>query len=522
MIASAPLLIFLALRGHHRVPTSVLRSRHDLVMPRMGSAAGGSSAFGAETVSIEAGSSCYLVGAVIKRDRYKTLLDSWTVDDSLDELRRLCETAGLEVLGREYQTMQNPSPSTFVGQGKLQEIATKARQMRVKTLVFDEELSPAQGRNIQEALGGSDCQVIDRTMLILFIFAQRARTREAKLQVAAAQMKYMLPRLTTFLTAGAGMDAKGGGGAGGAGGAGGGGLKGSGESQLEADRRLFRKQLGRIEADIAMVQAQRDAYRTKRRERDRLPVVAIVGYTNAGKSTLLNALCGSTEVYADDMLFATLDPTTRLLALPGGKEVLLSDTVGFIQKLPTKLVASFRATLDEVADATLVVHVVDASSPLAAQQVRSVQNIVQELDVQGTPQLLVLNKADAVGACAEAAARAAAIDWMALHPAVRPADVVATSARDGRGLEKMLISIERLLLDTCPEVACILPYACSALLAEVHKTGTISVEEYVDRGTQIVAHVPPSLRNRLEKACEDQSTAFEVLQEAKRPMETRA
>lgn len=323
----------------------------------------GANAFGAEVIKIDAGAPTFLVGAKIMRNRYKTLQDDWTVDDSLDELRRLCETAGLEVRGRLYQQMQNPSPSTFVGPGKLDEIAEQVKTLRVRTVVFDEELSPGQGRNIQAVLGDG-VQVIDRTMLILCIFAQRARTREAKLQVSAAQMKYMLPRLSTFLTEGAGLDAKGGSGGGGQY------LKGAGESQLEVDRRLFRKQLQRIEALIEEVQAQRDAYRAKRREQDTLPVVAIVGYTNAGKSTLLNTLCGSSEVYADDLLFATLDPTTRRLALPGGKEVLISDTVGFIQKLPTKLVASFRATLDELVDADLVVHVVDASSPLASQQVR--------------------------------------------------------------------------------------------------------------------------------------------------------
>jgi len=468
---------------------------------------GGSAAFGAEVISVEPGSACYLVGAVIKRDRYKTLLNSWTIDDSLDELQRLGETAGLDILGREYQTLQHPSPSTFIGPGKVEEIAATVKAMRVKTVVFDEELSPAQGRNIAErlsAVSGQQVQVLDRTMLILVIFAQRARTREAKLQVSAAQMKYMLPRLSTFLTEGAGLDAKGGSGGGGQF------LKGSGESQLEVDRRLFRKQLGRIEGDLAAVQAQRDAYRAKRRDRDALPVVAIVGYTNAGKSTLLNSLCGSSEVYADDLLFATLDPTSRMLPLPGGKEVLLSDTVGFIQKLPTKLVAAFRATLDELVDASLLVHVVDASSPLAVPQIRSVQGIVEELDAAGTPQILVLNKADAVGADPAIAARAAATDWTNLHEAVTPCEVVATSARDGRGLEKLQAAIERALLRAATEVDCVIPYAEAALLAELHKTSTISTEEYVEKGTRVVAHVPRSLRNRLEKACATAATPFKL------------
>ena len=257
--------------------------------PRLSASSAASSSFGAEVIRLEPGSSTYLVGALIKRERYRTLSDSWTIDDSLDELQRLCETADLNVLGRQYQTMQHPSPATFIGPGKLEEIAATVGRLRIRTVVFDDELSPAQGRNIADALGGA--QVIDRTMLILFIFAQRARTREAKLQVSAAQFKYMLPRLSSFLSVGAGLDAKGGGGSGG-----GQFLKGSGESQLEVDRRLFRKQLERIEEQIAAVQAQRDAYREKRRQREMLPVVAIVGYTNAGKSTLLNALVGKSEV----------------------------------------------------------------------------------------------------------------------------------------------------------------------------------------------------------------------------------
>ena len=303
-------------------------------------------------------------------------------------------------------------------------------------------------------------------------------------------MQYMLPRLSTFLTEGAGLDAKGGGSSSGSGSQF---LKGSGESQLEVDRRLFER--SRIEGSLDELQAQRDAY--EKRERSAVPVVAIVGYTNAGKSTLLNKLCGS-SVYADDLLFATLDPTTRKLALPGGKEVLVSDTVGFIQKLPTKLVASFRATLDELSDASLVLHVVDAASPLGALQVRSVQGIVEEVDAQGIPQILVLNKADAVAADAAAAKLARdQVGGAARRGDARPGR--RHLARDGRGLDRLLAGIEAGLLATCSRVDCVLPYACAALLAEVHKTGTIETEECGRRDTP--RRLRPVARNRLEKAC---------------------
>lgn len=472
----------------------------------------GKAAFGAELIELEPGSATYLVGATIKRDRYKTLQDNWTVDDSLDELQRLCETAGLDVRGRTSQTMQTPSASTYLGQGKLEEVAEAVKRLGVETVIFDEELTPGQGRNIQKVLGEGrrrgvgpteGAQVVDRTQLILHIFAQRARTKEAKLQVRAAQMSYMLPRLSTFLTEGAGLDAKGGsrGGAGGY-------LKGAGESQLEVDRRLYRQQLSKIQKSIEEVRAKRSAYRAKRQEQDRLPTVALVGYTNAGKSTLLNALCGTKEVYADDLLFATLDPTTRRVDLPGGKEVMVSDTVGFIQKLPTKLVASFRATLDEVEDAAVVLHVVDAASPLALRQVQSVQHVLADLGALDKPQLLVLNKADALAADPEVQKTAFETDWIALYPGAAPA-LVAISAKDGRGMAKLLTALEDALLALQVPIDCVLPYSEAALVAEVKRSGTVEREEYTAAGTAIAARVPVSVRNRIEKACQAASTHFE-------------
>uniref|UniRef100_A0A7S4H8F6 Hflx-type G domain-containing protein n=1 Tax=Guillardia theta TaxID=55529 RepID=A0A7S4H8F6_GUITH len=443
--------------------------------------------FGSETITTKKGDRAYIVGADIKRNRYKTLESSWEVDDSLDELQRLCETAGLVVLGREFQSMQNPSPSTFIGAGKVEALAKTVKTLEIDVVVFDDELSPAQGRNIQTILG-EDVRVLDRTMLILQIFAQRARTREAKLQVQAAQMKYMMPRLQYFMTEGAGMEARGGGGGGGKN------LKGMGESQIEADKRLFRKQLQNVEKEMEEVKQQREVYRTKRRERDNLPIIAIVGYTNAGKSTMLNKLCGSEEVYADDLLFATLDPTTRKLRLPGGKEVLVSDTVGFIQKLPTKLVSSFRATLEEIEDASLILHVVDAASPLAQQQIWSVQNIIEELMLEDTPQILVLNKMDA---CDKEKIESPA--WLRIHERVIPECTVATSAKSGDGLAELLDIVEEALLQLSVMIECLLPYSASDLLAEIHKVGTIIQEDFQESGTRVVAYVPPSLRNKLEK-----------------------
>jgi len=280
-------------------------------------------------------------------------------------------------------------------------------------------------------------------------------------------------------------------------------MGGSGESQLESDRRLFRKQIGRIEAEMEEVRSQRDFYRSKRRERDSLPVVAIVGYTNAGKSTLLNQLCGSQEVYADNLLFATLDPTVRKVNLPGGKEVLLSDTVGFIQKLPTKLVPAFRATLEELEDASLVIHVVDAASPLGKQQVWSVQTIIDECNASSLPQVLVLNKADV--SLANEGELPKGREWAQIHEKVIPAHTVCTSAKHGNGLKKLLETVEKVLLDLDKRVEVLLPYSAGELLGEVHKVGTIESEEFEERGTRIVAHVPPSLFNRLAPYVEGKS-----------------
>jgi len=300
----------------------------------------------------------------------------------------------------------------------------------------------------------------------------------------------MIPRLQYFMTTGAGMDARGGSG-------GSGKMKGIGETQLEVDKRLFRKQIQKVEEEMESVKEQREIFRAKRRARDNLPIVAIVGYTNAGKSSLLNRLTQEESVYADDMLFATLDPTTRRVRLPGGKEVLWSDTVGFIQKLPTKLVSSFRATLEELEDATIVVHVVDASHPLAKQQIWSVQSIIEELMMEDTPQILVLNKMDAY----QEATHNMSLDdpeWLRIHPRVIPECAVSTSVKRNTNINVLLDTVEQALLQMTVVVECLIPYNEGGLLAEVHKVGTIIDEDYQEGGTHVTAYVPPSLRNKLE------------------------
>jgi len=449
-----------------------------------------------EMISITPGMKTFMMGVDIKQDKYKTLENTWEVKESLEELARLCATAGLDVVGRDFQNMQHPNPSTFIGKGKVEELALEVQQLGVGCVVFDDELTPGQGRNLQRALEGK-VQVIDRTMLILQIFSQRARTREAMLQVQAAQLEYMMPRLQTYLTTGAGMDSKGGASSGG----GGQFLKGAGESQLEMDKRLFRNQLQRIKADMDEIAAQRQISRDKRKDRDDLPKVAIVGYTNAGKSTLLNQLCSSDEVYADDLLFATLDPTTRRVALPGGKEVLFTDTVGFIQKLPTKLVSAFRATLEELEEANLILHVVDSASPLVLQHVCSVQSLVDELQLSETSQILVLNKADRIPeAVAEGRPDYAqeAEPLLKADERVTPMCSICTSARSGSGVEDLLEMVELALLQTSVLVECTVPYSAGDFLAKIHKVGTVLEEEYATSGTRIVAYLPPSLRNKLQ------------------------
>ena len=317
----------------------------------------------------------FVVGVQLKSD------NAWCIDESLDELEELVVTAGGEVAGRGTQRLDRVNAATFIGPGKARGFAEECKESGVDTVVFDEELSPAQGRNLEKIF---ECKILDRTALILDIFSQRARTREGKMQVELAQLTHLLPRLTRFWThlsrqkGGIGMRG------------------GEGESQLEMDRRKVRERIDKIQRDLELVMRQRSVQRLGRK-RNQWPLGSLVGYTNAGKSTLFNAITGA-SAFAEDKLFATLDPTTRRLRLPTNQNVLLSDTVGFIRKLPHDLVDAFKATLEEVIEADLLLHIVDISSPQAEEQIEAVNVVLDELGVADKPMLMVFNKIDRVTA----------------------------------------------------------------------------------------------------------------------------
>ena len=302
--------------------------------------------------------------------------DGWTSQDSLDELALLTDTAGAKVVGQVVQRLQRPNSAYYVGRGKVQEIASQRVSLDYSVVILDDELSPSQQRNLEDAL---KVKVLDRTALILDIFAQHARTREGRLQVELAQHQYLLPRLRGQWSHLERLEGRIG-------------TRGPGETQLETDRRLIRNKIQHLKADLERVRRQRSLYR-RRRARQGIPVVSFVGYTNAGKSTLMRALSGA-DVLVEDKLFATLDPVTRRLRLPAGGTALLTDTVGFIHKLPAQLVAAFRATLEELAEADLLLHVVDITHPNTAEQSQTVEDTLTALGLTEKPRITVLNKVD--------------------------------------------------------------------------------------------------------------------------------
>jgi GTP-binding protein HflX len=375
------------------------------------------------------------------------------------------------------QHMQRVDPATYIGTGKAHEIHEAVAGLQAGVVIFDDELSPRHQRELEKVFG-EEIKIIDRSALILDIFAQHARTREGALQVELAQYEYRLPRLTRQWTH---LARQAGGGAG-RGGNGGVGLRGPGETQLEADRREIGHKISKLKEELEAVRAHRSRHRAQR-VRQGIPVVALVGYTNAGKSTLINKLTGA-DIYVADKLFATLDPTTRRLALPGGKAALLSDTVGFIQKLPTTLIAAFRATLEEVLEADILIHVVDASHVNAREQIETVEDTLAEIEVPRIPRILALNKIDRLGR-----EPAPPLAGDAQYDAIVP-----LSAQTGEGLEQLLVEIERVLSDNMLEIKLTLPYQRGDLVALIHDQGVVDHEEHTADGVNLVAHVPPRIK----------------------------
>ena len=403
----------------------------------------------------------------------------WSMADSLAELALLAETAGLRVLGALEQRLDRPNPATFIGSGKVEELAALRADTGAGVIIFDEELSPAQQREIEKALRNDNVKVLDRTALILDIFAQHAHTREGALQVELAQLEYRLPRLTRAWT----HLARQAGGASARGGAGGVGLRGPGETQLEVDRREIGKRIAHLKIELEEVRKHRSHYRRRRRE-EAVPVVALVGYTNAGKSTLLNALSGS-EIYAADQLFATLDPTTRRVRLPGGREVLVTDTVGFIQKLPTTLVAAFRATLEEIGDADVIVHIVDITHENVEEQAATVIRVLEDLEVTDQPLITALNKVDMLPGTEDVDLSAAGLP-----------NSVLISALTGQGLPDLLSRLEQVLDEDMTLIDVHLPYERGDLLSLVHRHGMIMRETHEETGTTVVARIPVKIAPR--------------------------
>jgi GTP-binding protein HflX len=395
-------------------------------------------------------------------------------DDSLEELATLVEAAGGKVVGRTLQRRGKPDPNTYVGKGKAATLAVEAKRLAVELVVCDDELTPRQQRGLEELL---NVRVADRSAVILDIFAKHAQSKEGRLQVEVAQLEYMRPRLRGMWTH---LERLGGGV----------GTRGPGETQLESDRRVVDKRLADLKARLASVGEQRERSR-RSRSKDGLFLAALVGYTNAGKSTLMNALTGAGVLVADQP-FATLDPTTRRTTLPNGTVVLLSDTVGFVNKLPPALVNAFHATLEELGDADLLVHVVDVAHPNLHERMRVVDETLASLGLAEKPVIVVLNKADALSG-PEGDALREALSAELPHAAF-------VSALDGMGIDELRAKLAVQAARGWRTVAVRLPYSAAAILHRIREHGSLRSAEYVEAGIDVEAEVPPAFAAEIERA----------------------
>lgn len=410
--------------------------------------------------------------AVLVGMEYNGMLNTlgWTIEDSVEELKQLADTAGAQVVARFLQKRPKPDPAFFIGKGKVQELALFVQQENIDLCIFDDELSPAQQRNIEQAMG---IRVLDRTALILDIFAQRARTNEGKLQVELAQLQYNLPRI---MGKGLSLSRLGGGI----------GTRGPGETKLEVDRRRIRDRIAYIKECIGKVKSVRNLHRAGRNKAS-VPTVSLVGYTNAGKSTLLNTLTNS-DIYAKDQLFATLDPTTRQLDLPDKQQAILTDTVGFIQRLPHQLVAAFQSTLEEVVEADILLHVIDISHELYKEQSNAVYHVLEQIGAKDKTIITVYNKIDKLPADSALPARLA-----------QEENSICISAKANINLDKLLELIAENLKLKAVEEYFLVPYSDSGAAARLHSVGTVLEQEYLAEGTKLKVRLAAEQLGEFEK-----------------------